>query len=958
MMPPTILITGDLVLDHHLYEGARPNPQDRDQRALTDWIEWGGASLLCGLLQQVEREEKIDALWQKRTKAWEEACKSNLADEPKPPVRPDANDEDLKSVSAETQTHFAFGELPKANHAGISPLITTAHGYALFSPTPRNPMDSNLVWRVSKVLGYGEEVKARTNSTPALSPIPNLPTIHVVCLDDAGSVFRNLLEPMIWCLPTRETSPLPWVVLKLSGDLEHGLLWDELDKRTDLHPKMVVMIAAEGLRNMNVRLSKGLSWERSVEHLLFELARNPVLRRLKKLRHLIVHFSIDAAVWIHFSEDDNVRPQVVLVFDAANAEGEWAELFEGRAFAYQTCLAAAICRRLAMTGNSEVPDVDAIAKAMGSGLSAMRLLRSDGHGPTLDKAGALKPPEGFPIAALAGELLKPSHVFSHVVVPEPVWENVGKPEVTVGKANPNSSWTILSQTQNPHQTHRPLYGLARQIVLHGEIALSRLPHLRIGKFLTTDRTDMEALRTLRRLFIDYKSKSNPGKKPLSIGVFGPPGAGKSFAVKELTLGMFALPGAKEYAGWREFNISQFDSINDLMGAFHQVRDLVLQGHVPVVFWDEFDSSKYKWLQYLLAPMQDGRFQQGEATHTIGKCIFIFAGGTAWTFDSFGEFSTEQDRAQFQLAKGPDFKSRLDGVYDVLGPNRSVIAPKDTTGKPDHAAPTGKWERNLNDIYFPIRRALMIRGLIGAKPGEKIEFDPGLLTALLQCDFYIHGARSLEKVIEPLTRRKNLLDQVQTPVRAALPAPNQLRLHVRNPETFHQLCGENFPLAMLNEGIILRLAQAIHAYWHGGIRSRGAFNSNAQAWEMLDDEIKRSNMCAARRMPEVLSLAGLYLAPEEEGPGEHSEIREYLSLHLDLLAEAEHDGWVKDKKDNDWSYGEKRNDKKKRHPCLKPFVQLPVVEQNKNREAVLRYVDLADLIGYKIAFVKEPEESEA
>jgi len=46
----------------------------------------------------------------------------------------------------------------------------------------------------------------------------------------------------------------------------------------------------------------------------------------------------------------------------------------------------------------------------------------------------------------------------------------------------------------------------------------------------------------------------------------------------------------------------------LNGAFHQVRDLALSGRTPVVFWDEFDSRELLWLQYLLAPMQDGRFQ--------------------------------------------------------------------------------------------------------------------------------------------------------------------------------------------------------------------------------------------------------------------------------------------------------------------------------------------------------------
>ena len=113
-------------------------------------------------------------------------------------------------------------------------------------------------------------------------------------------------------------------------------------------------------------------------------------------------------------------------------------------------------------------------------------------------------------------------------------------------------------------------------------------------------------------------------------------------------------------------------VDDLIGAFHQIRNLVLQGLIPVVFWHEFDASKFKWLQYLLAPMQDGRFQQGEATHTIGKCILsslaVHHGlSTLWVNSRLLD---EAD--QFRLAKQSDFKSRLDGGYDILGPNQSLI----------------------------------------------------------------------------------------------------------------------------------------------------------------------------------------------------------------------------------------------------------------------------------------------
>ena len=52
-------------------------------------------------------------------------------------------------------------------------------------------------------------------------------------------------------------------------------------------------------------------------------------------------------------------------------------------------------------------------------------------------------------------------------------------------------------------------------------------------------------------------------------------------------------------------------------------------------------------------------------------------------------------AKFKLAKGPDFKSRLDGYYDVLGPNQRTL-PDD----PDAFDPS--------DICYPLRRALLIR----------------------------------------------------------------------------------------------------------------------------------------------------------------------------------------------------------------------------------------------------------
>ena len=103
----------------------------------------------------------------------------------------------------------------------------------------------------------------------------------------------------------------------------------------------------------------------------------------------------------------------------------------------------------------------------------------------------------------------------------------------------------------------------------------------------------------------------------------------------------------------DFNLSQFSGPADLIGAFHQVRDEVLKGNIPVVFWDEFDSAKYEYLQYLLAPMQDGTFQEGQVTHTIGRCIMVFAGATSYKMETFRCFRQSPGR----IGKGRGFQTK-------------------------------------------------------------------------------------------------------------------------------------------------------------------------------------------------------------------------------------------------------------------------------------------------------------
>ncbi|HAF63109.1 MAG TPA: hypothetical protein DCK95_12415, partial [Anaerolineaceae bacterium] len=460
-----------------------------------------------------------------------------------------------------------------------------------------------------------------------------------------------------------------------------------------------------------------------------------------------------------------------------------------------------------------------------------------------------------------------------------------------------------------------------------------IPIARYNFLLTVDRKEIEFLHNLKNLISEYLQNKN--NQPLSIAVFGAPGSGKSFSIKQLAKAL-NLPGyeIKDIT----FNLSQFNEDNptDLYQAFHAVRDIALSGKIPLVFWDEFDSKDLAWLRYFLAPMQDGEFQEGQLTHNIGKSIFVFAGGTCTCMEEFEE-KVQGARSQ----KGPDFLSRLKGYINVMGPN--PVLPFSERKKLADTALDEISIMNLAknaDPEYIIRRAILVNSLLSlnyhhlVQNGE-LQIDDGVLNAFLLAPQFKHGTRSMETIFKTSQLfNKNKYN------RSDLPPQSQMDLHVDGQQFYTLLSqefrqyqgGESFYHLVneinLDEPTIEKMAIGIHTIYSLVFTSgkekepltitKDEFLNEYKKLTSLPegtpvDEVSQ-NYHNARKIPEKLAAVGFGIIPLDAtipaGSLTHEE--------FEKVSQLEHIRWVQHHIDAGWMYSPKKDKSNKLHDALVPW----------------------------------------
>jgi hypothetical protein len=611
-----------------------------------------------------------------------------------------------------TDVQVAGPRLPAA--AFIDPAYAASpRVFTRWGLLPRDLGSREYVWRQTSFLGQQPATIPHVIEQSALAALPSC-----LVLDDTNLGFRD--APELWPAALVNEELPPSLVVRMTSPLGQGRLWQHLDAQHA--DRLTIYLSVGDLRKEYAPIGQPLSWERTTRDVVKAVRAHPALCRASRL---IVGLGVAGAVLV---ERDGATE---LVYDPACQEGDWEQQHPGTPIMVGSCVVAA-----AAAQSAQAPGAVDWAGAVARGLAAARAVHENGFTVGGDGRVALTFPYAAALPALRGEVETP---YRCVVVPD------------------DDDWRLLTSA-----FPAGFAAAAERIVGAGIAAAAReLPVERIGLWASVDRAEIESMRSVRTIVAEYLQLQRP-TRPLSLAVFGPPGAGKSFAIKQMA-GAWSRGGPAIRV--LEFNLSQFTGLEALAAAFQHVRDSAVEGHLPLVFFDEFDTARagqeLGWLSQFLAPMQDGAFLDAGMMRPIGPALFVFAGGTHPTLARFKERAE-----QLPGAKATDFLSRLRGYVDVLGPN-----------------PAGP-----EDVTWMLRRAFLLRPMLERRAPQlvhdgQLHIDPGVLRAFLSAPRYLHGARSLEAVVEMSTLEGRLHYE-----RSAFPARHQLGLHV-DADAFLALVGD-------------------------------------------------------------------------------------------------------------------------------------------------------------------------
>jgi hypothetical protein len=617
---------------------------------------------------------------------------------------------------------------------------------------PFNASDSSKrrSWRISKAVG---QTQATLRPDSALNIGNCADKLLVVEIPHLAEAQPSLTKRY---LVTGEESANAWAVVKTEvPDYLGSELYNSINSLYGRNHIIIMNLSTTRMMN-NSPLIRSMSWESLAVAVQAALIREIEFKQLvDKLPYLvIVPIMNDGAIYFRCAQSEENH---TLIYDPQSIEGEWNKSRAGHMLGATQCVAAAVAAGV-IEGSAT-----SLERYVAAGLYAARGLHETGF--RLEPHSLPFPLDKISESYRSGKAN--NETFKSIQIPAGDRENPAGTEV---------NWSIVRQSLLLGRSElgkdvgwgavqKDLFDLVRDGI---DTELFRnVPVVQFGekyKLTAVLREEIEELRAIRSLMREYSGRDS-NKRPLSIAVFGWPGSGKSFAVKAVAE---SIPDSRREFQTLEFNLSQFSAPEQLYEALHQVRDLSLSGKMPLVFFDEFDSDfigQYGWLRYFLAPMQDGKFTQGQISHSVGDAVFVFAGGTSHDIQTFRE--SAQDA---KPAKGPDFLSRLQGFLNIANLNHGE-------------------ERYVLLGGVLIRRAILLRGvLLKLSPGiadgqSRLDIDESVMKAFLHIREFHYSARSVESILTMSSLHEKTRFEP-----SCLPPVAQINLHVDGSEWLSLLEG--------------------------------------------------------------------------------------------------------------------------------------------------------------------------